>query len=192
MEGSRLQIAKDAAKSVVNTLSNNDFLGVIEFSSEATYVVSEKITRATIEHKQVLTASINSFVANGMTNYESAFRLGFSMLESAQSDEFGPPCSDSENIFLFLTDGQPTQGADTSEALINVIDEYNSGFNITMFTYGMGSGIDVSILSALACTYNGILFEVEDSASDSELTTLMRSYYIYVSEGIEVPNPVWT
>lgn len=81
-----------------------------------------------------------------MTNYESAFRLGFSMLESAQSDEFGSPCTDSENIFLFLTDGEPTMGADNTQSLIDVIDEYNTGFNITMFTYGMGSGIDVTIL----------------------------------------------
>ena len=36
------------------------------------------------------------------------------------------------------------------------------------------------------------MFKVEDSASDSELTTLMRAYYTYISEGIEVPNPVWT
>ena len=61
-----------------------------------------------------------------------------------------------------------------------------------MFTYGMGSGIDYTLLQQLACSYYGIMFKVEDSASESELASLMRSYYIYISEGVEVTDPVWT
>ena len=30
------------------------------------------------------------------------------MLEAAENDEYGAPCLDGENIFLFLTDGNPT------------------------------------------------------------------------------------
>ena len=40
MDGNRINIAKQAAKSVVNTLSNNDFLGVVTFSTSATYLGS--------------------------------------------------------------------------------------------------------------------------------------------------------
>ena len=85
-----------------------------------------------------------------MTNYESAFRLGFSMLTSAQSDEFGAPCSNAENIFLFLTDGEPTEGETTSGGLITIIDNLNT-VDITIFTYGLGSGIDATILRDIAC-----------------------------------------
>ena len=35
MDGNRINLAKEAAKSVINTLSNNDFIGVITFSSTA-------------------------------------------------------------------------------------------------------------------------------------------------------------
>ena len=91
-----------------------------------------------------------------------------------------------------MTDGDPTQGETSESGLKAIIDARNTNFDITMFTYGMGSGIDYTLLQALACSYNGIMFKVEDSASDSELTTLMRAYYTYISEGIEVPNPVWT
>ena len=52
MNGERITIAKSAAKAVVNTLSNNDFLGVISFGSTATTVHSSKITRATLSHKE--------------------------------------------------------------------------------------------------------------------------------------------
>ena len=60
MSGERIDIAKSAAKSVVNTLSNNDFLGVISFGSTATTVYSSKITRATLTHKESLISEIDA------------------------------------------------------------------------------------------------------------------------------------
>lgn len=36
------------------------------------------------------------------------------------------------------------------------------------------------------------MFQIADSASDSALTTTMRGYYTYISEGVTIENPVWT
>ena len=55
-----------------------------------------------------------------------------------------------------------------------------------MFTYALGSGADTSILEDLACEYSGILFQIADTASDSALTTTMRGYYTYISEGVTI------
>ena len=85
---------------------------------------------------------------------------------------------------MFLTDGVPTVGASTSSDLINLIDGYSQ--TITMFTYALGSGADTSILSDLACEYEGIMFEITDSLSDSALTTTMRNYYTYIAEGVTI------
>ena len=51
MFGDRMTIAKDAAKAVVNTLSNSDFVGVINFGSTASALFSNKIIRATTSDK---------------------------------------------------------------------------------------------------------------------------------------------
>lgn len=51
MSGSRLTLAKDAATAVINTLSNNDFVGVINFGSTASRIHSQKIIRATASDK---------------------------------------------------------------------------------------------------------------------------------------------
>ena len=61
-----------------------------------------------------------------------------------------------------------------------------------MFTYALGSGADTTILKNLACEYRGIMFEISDSGSDSALTTTMRGYYTYISEGVTIQYPVWT
>lgn len=36
------------------------------------------------------------------------------------------------------------------------------------------------------------MFEIPDANSDSELATIMRNYSVYLAEGIEVKEPVWT
>jgi hypothetical protein len=62
-----------------------------------------------------------------------------------------------------------------------------------VFTYALGEGIpDTSILRDLACEYSGIMFEIADTSSDSNLATVMRSYYTYISEGVTIASPVWT
>lgn len=48
-----------AAKAVINTLSNNDFVGVIKFSSSANSLVNGQIKRATTQYKEQLVTAID-------------------------------------------------------------------------------------------------------------------------------------
>ena len=77
MLGDRMNIAKDAATSVINTLSNNDFVAVVSFNGDASTVFSSRIIRATYNDKESFTTSIDALEAQGQTNYESAFKKGF-------------------------------------------------------------------------------------------------------------------
>ena len=112
------------------------------------------------------------------------------MLENSETDEFGSSCTDGENVLLFLTDGEPTVGYHTSSDLINLINSYSR--QITLFTYALGNSVDLPLLKALSCAYDGITFQVAYDASASELTTIMRNYYVYISEGVSITKPVWT
>ena len=46
-ENGKMGMAIQAAKSVINTLSNSDFVGVVEFNSDAKTIYSNRILRAT-------------------------------------------------------------------------------------------------------------------------------------------------
>lgn len=71
-------------------------------------------------------------------------------------------------MFLFITDGEPTVGEKTLAGLKNIIDSLNTNYQITLFTYAMGSNnIDLSILQGLACAYKGISFNIPTTGSDS-------------------------
>lgn len=43
MDGVRLNLAKQAAKAIIRTLSNNDFVGVLTFSDDATALGVDKV-----------------------------------------------------------------------------------------------------------------------------------------------------
>lgn len=47
MEGNTLNLAKSAAKSVINTLGLYDFVGVVSFSTNATIISYSSLQRAT-------------------------------------------------------------------------------------------------------------------------------------------------
>jgi Mg-chelatase subunit ChlD len=55
----RIATAIAAAKAAVNTFSNNDFIGVIKFSSSASSLVNGQIKRATTSYKNRLIAAID-------------------------------------------------------------------------------------------------------------------------------------
>lgn len=167
-------------------------MGVLNFGSTVSTVYTDKITRATTEVKEAIIEAIDALEAEGQTNYQGAFTKGFNMLHAAQNDEYGAPCSNGENIFLFLTDGDPTVGYDDSTDLINHIEDQRNTDDITLFTYALGNVVNTSILYDLACEYSGIMFEITDTSSDSNLATVMRNYYSYVSEGVTISSPVWT
>ena len=73
MLGDGLEVPKTAAKAVINTLSNNDFLGVISFGTSARTVYTSQITRATIDHRWVMEQEIDKLEFSGLTNYQAAF-----------------------------------------------------------------------------------------------------------------------
>jgi hypothetical protein len=65
----RITTAIAAAKAVVNTFSNNDFIGVIKFSSSASSLGNGQIKRATTTYKEQLIAAIDGLTPQGSTNY---------------------------------------------------------------------------------------------------------------------------
>ena len=82
----RISLAKEAAISVVNTLSPVDTVSVITFNSNATSVSFTKIVKASSKNKETLAKEIEKIVATGGTRYEKAFNKAFELLDQAKND----------------------------------------------------------------------------------------------------------
>ena len=131
MGGTKLDLAKEAAKSTVEALGNNDRIMVIGFDDEPYTVVP--LTRA------INRTSINNKIAkmrpDGGTNIEPALEMAY--IELAM-------ISAKVKHVILLTDGQSPYGS------INQLVKQMSSDAITVSTVAVGSGADTVLLNKIA------------------------------------------
>ena len=182
----RLELAKDAAKTVINTLTNFDYVGVVTFSDTAS-TLENTLLPATSANIRSLSSDIDGITASGPTNYEAAFRKAFDLLDRSQSQELASDC---QTALLFLTDGMPTDGETNANNLQNLVSNLNTE-SAVIFTFTLGSDAPAAIPKAIACGNKGIFIHVNDNGN---LRDAMSNYYNYfatvrqVSDNLE---PVW-
>jgi Mg-chelatase subunit ChlD len=186
MRGSRgSDLAKDAAISVVQTLSLVDRFAIITFSDEARQIGGEQgLIRATNESKTMMIEHIKNLTFIGETNFYDAFATAFDTIEQTIQDELSSNCN---VAILFMTDGEISEGypgEDDTISLVNDrIEHLATNFNrtTTIFTYSLGQYADYQVTKRLACETNGIWTPIDDFTDD--LITAMSSYYKLYASG---------
>eukprot|EP00761_Pharyngomonas_kirbyi_P010550 gb/GECH01010570.1/.p1 GENE.gb/GECH01010570.1/~~gb/GECH01010570.1/.p1 ORF type:complete len:1003 (+),score=253.65 gb/GECH01010570.1/:1-3009(+) len=181
-QNNRINVAKEAALTVLNTLTTKDFVNVILFNGDA--VVSQcfpsEIVRATPENLKKLKAFINETPHSGGTNFQAPFEKAFQMFQGSYSNGIGSQC---ESAILFMTDGQANDPT-------NIINQYQTNdLNVKIFSYALGADADQDIPRKVACDNQGIFFSIQDNAS---LRTQMGEYYRYFALGINTESTLWT
>lgn len=186
MKGIRLDLLKQAAIRVVETLTISDRVGVVHFSSQATVVTTEMLI-ATAENKQDLVNKINAFEASGATNFFDAFTNAFRMVDDTTESEAHVDCN---SAILFLTDGQMTDPDDKTED--DVIDLVSSeltqlqgrlGKPVLFFAYSISENSEVhQFPKKLACSSElGVWSQILDEA---EIVQSLTSYYRLFALGL--------
>eukprot|EP00804_Cyclotella_cryptica_P019052 CCRYP_014456-RA/>CCRYP_014456-RA protein AED:0.03 eAED:0.03 QI:213/1/1/1/1/1/3/251/787 len=185
MKGRRMDLAKEAASTIVETLSVADRFAVITFSDFASQIGEEEgLIVATDENKKQMIELIQNLEARGGTNFYDGFDKAFDTIEQTIKDELTSGC----NIaMLFMTDGRISAGPgeDKVISLVNQrVESLATNFNqtTTIFTYSLGQDADDYVTKRLACETNGIWTPVDDFADD--LITAMSSYYKLYASGL--------
>ena len=182
----RMDTAKKAAITVVETLTVADRVAVVVFSDEATLVgTSEtKLLRATKENKDNLIRAIGRLTPNGSTNFYDAFDTAFDVLTNTIQKESTSGC----NIaVLFMTDGGITVGPGADD-VIRLVNEETAALSTsysrdtTIFTYSLGIQADHTVTKKIACQTGGLWTPVDDY--DDDLVDAMSSYYKLFALGL--------
>ena len=179
----RLDLAKRAAITVIETLTVADRVAVISFSSEAQQIGGyDSLIRTTHENKQLLIQAINKLVPDGPTNFAAAFQTTFDAIDRTIRDEATSGC----NIaVLFMTDGKITKGQfDVIELVNNRTTHIANEFDrkTTIFTFSLGKDADHDITKRIACSTGGVWTPVDDLSGD--LIDAMSSYYKLYALGL--------
>jgi uncharacterized protein YegL len=149
-EANRLALMKDAATTVLKSLTVNDYVNVVTFSTDANTFecMANTMLPADPGTLDYLIERVNALRASGATDFYKAFTLGFDVLDRSKRAGATTGCDASRTI-LFLTDGVPSNTADHLE----LIAERNRQSNVTIFTYALGASARVQ--DTIACQHNG-------------------------------------
>lgn len=150
MAGTKIQNAKMAAASLLDTMKDGDRVSVVGFASEITEwsapVVLNGSTRA------ALLGRIHQMMAAGGTNLYGGLTLGQSHLR--QADDFGL------KRLIMISDGHANEGPSDPYTLGTLAAQgTEQGIQIT--SIGVGVGYDESLLSTLAVNTAGRLYHLE-------------------------------
>nr|XP_022298299.1 VWFA and cache domain-containing protein 1-like isoform X1 [Crassostrea virginica]XP_022298300.1 VWFA and cache domain-containing protein 1-like isoform X1 [Crassostrea virginica] len=142
---SRSMMAREAAMTVLGTLSTTDHVGVVTFNISALSSMCSPtqnsqgipmMVPATRDNMEALEELMNSSLPSGGTNYGNAFLKAFQLL--SHSKQIDPKrFEDSLDMVLFLTDGMPEDSAQ------DILEELARGQNLVgnsvhVFVYALG------------------------------------------------------
>lgn len=170
----RMENAKLAAQNVVDSLTSMDYLSVVSFStiaeSENTYLVP-----ASASHRSSTKAAIGDIQNEGFTYYTRAMQKAFEITERSDDANAHSGCS---RIYVFMSDGEPTDDLDDFIALIDSRRQQHDMF----FFVALGSNMETINLETAACATGGIFISVPDD-DESALYDALASYYAYLAVG---------
>ncbi|XP_068702229.1 VWFA and cache domain-containing protein 1-like isoform X1 [Montipora foliosa] len=182
----RMELAKDAAITVLDTLSPQDNVGIVVFSTlvnTPSGCFGSTVAAGIPANLEILKDWVREIRAFGATNYIPAFRQAFKMLHNVTTRQ---RTSERSNIILFLTDGAPTD----SEA--GIYREIRRGqslmtFSVQVNTYALGGILKSKSLRRLQkiANKNGGVFQQIKDQTGGALKRLMGSYYTSINSSLE-------
>ncbi|KAK3750190.1 hypothetical protein QZH41_015424, partial [Actinostola sp. cb2023] len=201
----RMQLARQAAKTVLDTLNPRDKVGVVAFSStsrtpgrlDTSQCYDQYLAQATPANIANLKKFVSELYQGGkrFTMYSYALKSAFQMLMNSKPDEQ----TERKQVVLFLTDGQPTN---PKESIMREIVESNAvlGNQAIFMTYGIGDG-NLEFLENMA-KQEGYGYKWNATAGKvtvgkfiqitdiSKLRNEMATYYDFFSQEGQATEPI--
>jgi uncharacterized protein YegL len=189
MEGQPMELLKEAAKRIIQTLTVADRVTIVTFGDYAEVIGdSSHLYEASNENIQVLLEYVDNLDASGVTNMYDAFETAFRVLK--ESEEAGSTV-DCNSAILFFTDGElniPSQPNIDNQAVLDLVarglNETSNGHRTVLMTYSVGPSAAAThdLPSLLACSHEfGVHSKIEDV---SGIVDSLSSYYKFFSFGL--------
>ncbi|XP_076819435.1 inter-alpha-trypsin inhibitor heavy chain H3-like isoform X2 [Clavelina lepadiformis] len=166
MAGRKIQQVRSAVSNILQTLGNKDSFNIVLFESVArVWKTDVGLVRATAGNLISARRYISAIDPEGATNINEAIVTALDLLQRDNKED-----SSKVNPFLdfiiFLTDGQPTVGARSTDVILkNVEKKNNQGYGI--IAIGFGKHVDSGFLQELAKKNKGIWGHISEKADAS-------------------------
>ncbi|XP_076869801.1 voltage-dependent calcium channel subunit alpha-2/delta-2a [Brachyhypopomus gauderio] len=154
VSGLTLKLMKTSVNEMLDTLSDDDYINVVQFNEKADVVVScfRTLVQANLRNKKIFKDRVMHIHAKGTTVYRSGLQYAF---EQLMNDTTNSPRANCNKMIMMFTDG----GEDRAE---EVFEKYNwPNKTVRVFTFSVGQhNYDVAPLQWIACANKGYYFEI--------------------------------
>ncbi|KAB2909926.1 MAG: VWA domain-containing protein [Ignavibacteriales bacterium] len=173
MDGSRMNMAKTAARFIVERLNTNDLFNLVSFSTDVRSFKAELVP-ATAQSISAALVWINNLNASGGTDASLAFATAI--------PNFYGSTDSTANMIMFITDGEANTGIWQTGPLLNYINTMASQINanFSIFTFGIGANSGVQLLQLIANQYSGRFQLIQDA----DIVNVLTKFYL------KIQNPV--
>jgi uncharacterized protein YegL len=165
---SRLDLIKHASSVVSHILTDNDYLSIITYSTDAKVVMD--FTAMNTQGKAIANSAILRLRTEGCTNIDIAVQLAFNHLDNPNIPK------DANCSILLLTDGQPSDPVDTIKRTVK--NKMLNCKNTTLSTFIFGNSANSKLLSNMAETGSGMYSYINDA---SMIGTVFSNFIANVS-----------
>ncbi|HEX6574289.1 MAG TPA: VIT domain-containing protein [Gemmatimonadaceae bacterium] len=162
MAGVKIRQARDAGKQVLATLSPSDRFRLIDFSTDVR-TFRDEFVRATAANVDAASRYLESLDASGSTNISGA--LDAALEGDVPSGRLG--------LVLFVTDGEPTVGERSPEAIASRVDRKRGARRI--FSFGVGADLNAALIERLALEGRGTAQFVRPEESVERAVSVVAS-----------------
>lgn len=173
MAGTKMVQAINASKFILQNLNDADKFNIVDFSSDIRSFRNRHVGYTPFSRDSAINY-VNAFVASGGTNISGAFQTAV--------PQFSTVNDSTANIIIFFTDGQPTEGITNITQLTAYVDTLiaQTESNIFLYNFGIGSDVNVQLLTLMASHNNGLA----EFLGNDELYSRITDFYL------RIRNPV--
>lgn len=171
-EGGRVEIARQAAYSILGSLSPDDQVAVVHFT---TGVVDHLTVAHSFPDDPAVVDSIDALVPREWTNVQAGLDLGVSLADQARRER-----PDAYNYVILMSDGVANVDATDPFAILESSGDFDSDNPIRLISIGVGiENFNDHLLEQLAQHGNGWYRYLSDP--DQARITFQRSNWLAIS-----------
>jgi voltage-dependent calcium channel alpha-2/delta-3 len=166
MNLSRLFIAQDVVRNILDTLSVNDYVNVFTFNDSVYSLIDcnkDFLAQATSQNIFQFKQALNDVHAKGQTDLAEALYKAFDLLDATKRK--GAHCN---QVIMLITDGM-----EYNETIQEIFKKYNweKNFPVRVFSYLIGEMIpehDYEQVKTMACDNRGFYVQIDTKTETRE------------------------
>lgn len=190
MLGKRMAIATDVIRQILDTLTPNDYVNILQFNDTAEYIMkcgSKSLIQATATNVFDLKLALNDIKPSGQTDLAESLKEAFEVLANHTMTS-----SNCNQVIMLITDGM-----EYNETIQGIFRDYNwkNGNNVRVFSFLIGEQIpegDFEQVKLMACENRGYYAQI-DTLSETRENALKYIPVISRPLVLSTQNPiVWS